>query len=331
MPDDTFRALVLDQPPEEGSVSVRDVSPAELPDGNVLVRVEYSDVNYKDGLAVTGKGKVIRSYPMVPGVDLAGTVEESSSERYRPGDRVIATGWFLGERHWGGYSQMARLRDAWLVPLPSGLSTRDAMAIGTAGLTAMLCVVALEEWGVERDGDVVVTGASGGVGSCAVAILAHLGYRVVASTGRNEEHPYLTSLGAHEVIDRSVLATPSSRPLESQRWAGAVDAVGGDTLAGLIRTMRNGAAIAACGNAGGADLHTSVYPFILRGVALLGVESVTVSEERRRLAWERLATHLPRERLDEMARIVPLEEVPAVCREIVAGKVRGRIVVDVNA
>ena len=331
MPEDTFRALVLERPPEESAPSIRDVSRTELPEGNVLVRVEYSDVNYKDGLAVTGKGKVIRSYPMVPGIDLAGTVEESASDRYRPGDRVIATGWYLGERHWGGYSQMARLSDGWLVPLPDGLSTGDAMAIGTAGLTAMLCVMALEDWGLTRDGDVVVTGAAGGVGSCAVAILSHLGYRVVASTGRSEERAYLTDLGAQDIVDRAVLASPSSRPLESQRWAGAVDAVGGDTLAGLIRTMKNGAGIAACGNAGGADLHTTVYPFILRGVGLLGVESVTVPEERRRVAWGRLATDLPRERLVEMTRVVPLDGVPQICEEIVAGRVRGRVVVDVNA
>lgn len=331
MPSESFNALVLTQ--DEGQVrsEVRRLTVDALPDENVLVRVAFSDVNYKDGLAVTGAGKVVRSYPMVPGIDLVGTVEDSASSHYAPGDQVIVTGWRMGEDHWGGYTQLERVRDEWIVPLPAGLAPRVAMAIGTAGLTAMLSVMALEHAGLAPRSSVVVTGASGGVGSMAVALLAHLGYEVVASTGRVHERDYLRSLGASEIVDRAELATPSSRPLESGRWDGAIDSVGGQTLAGLLRTMRPHSAIAVCGNAGGAELNTTVFPFILRGVSLLGIDSNMAPTEQRRKAWERLAVELPSTGLEQMTQVVSLAHVPAICRQIIQGQVRGRVVVDVNA
>lgn len=328
---DTFRALVLEQ--QDGTLvsSVRDLGTGALPEGDVLVEVAYSSLNYKDGLAITGTGKIIRSFPMVPGIDLAGTVRESRSPDYQPGDQVVLTGWGVGERHWGGHSQMARLKSGWLVPLPEGLSAKRAMAIGTAGFTAMLCVMALEDHGVKPGGrEVLVTGAAGGVGSVAVAVLARLGYSVVASTGRAETHEYLSNLGASEFLDRGVLAGPG-KPMETERWAGAVDTVGGETLAGVIRSLVYGGSVAACGNAGGAGLTTTVFPFILRGVNLLGIDSVMCPQERRRAAWARLARDLPADKLDAMTQTVALGDLPDASREIVAGRVRGRIVVDVNA
>lgn len=331
MSSESFKALVLTRADDSVVPEIRRLTIDDLPDENVLVRVAYSDVNYKDGLAVTGTGKVVRSYPMVPGIDLVGTVAESRSSRYAAGDQIIVTGWRLGEDHWGGYAQLERVRDEWIVPLPAGLEPRDAMAIGTAGLTAMLSVMALEHAGLARGSTVVVTGATGGVGSTAVALLSHLGYQVVASTGRVQEHEYLQSLGASQIIERAELAEPSSRPLESGRWDGAVDTVGGQTLAGLLRTMRPHSAIAVCGNAGGAELNTTVFPFILRGVSLLGIDSNMAPADVRRRAWERLATELPRDLLNEMTQVIPLEKVPDVCRDIVQGHVRGRTVVDVNA
>lgn len=326
-----FKALVLTEQDGAIDAAIRELGADELPEGDVLVRVAYSSLNYKDGLAVTGKARVVRSYPMVPGIDLAGTVVESSSSNYKPGDKVIGTGWEMGERRWGGYLQYARVDAEHLVPLPQSMSLRDAMGIGTAGLTAMLAVIALERNGLQRaGGQVVVTGATGGVGSIAVAVLAYLGYSTVASTGSATAHDYLRELGAGEIIDRDVLAAPSSKPLERERWAGAIDAVGGDTLAGLLRTTARGGAIAACGNAGGVDLHTTVLPFILRGIALLGIDSNLCPRERRNEAWERLAYVLPIGILHRMMTVVPLQDVPRVSKEILQGKIQGRVVVDLD-
>lgn len=331
MAEGPFQALVLEQVEGAVQASLKALTPEQLPPGDVLVSVSYSSLNYKDGLAVTNKGKVVRGYPMVPGIDLAGTVVESASPGFRPGDAVVLTGWGVGERHWGGFAQMARLKADWLLPLPAGITPMQAMAIGTAGLTAMLSVMALEEHGLRPDaGEVVVTGAAGGVGSLAVAILAHLGYRVVASTGRAELAGYLQELGAQRIIDRSVLATPSNRPLESEQWAGAVDTVGGDTLAGLLRAMAYGRSVAACGLAGGNALNTTVFPFILRGVNLLGIDSVYCPNDRRRAAWARLATDLPAGLLEQMTQVAPLSQVPALSHQILQGQVRGRVVIDVN-
>ncbi len=321
----TFKALVV----ESGDpyvAQIRQVRLEELPQGEVLVRVAYSSLNYKDGLAITGAGKVIRSFPMVPGIDLAGTVVESASPEYKPGDAVVLTGWGLGERHWGGLAELARVPAGWLVPLPEGLTLQQAMGIGTAGLTAMLAVMALEAHGLDKSREVLVTGAAGGVGSLATAILAHLGYRVVAATGRLSEEGYLRSLGAAEVLERSLLAAPA-RPLESERFGGAVDTVGGAVLAGVLPRMAYGASVAACGNAGGAKLETTVFPFILRGVNLLGIDSVMCPREKRLLAWQRLARELPKPLLEATLKTVPLEEVPALAQAILQGQVRGRVVV----
>ena len=331
MANDTFKALVLKQEDGKTTHVIEHVNIDALPDGDVLVAVAYSSLNYKDGLAITGKGKIVRRFPMVPGVDLAGTVDASDSAEFKAGERVVATGWGIGEGHWGGYAQKARLKSKWLTRLPTNLSLEQAMAIGTAGLTAMLCVIALEEHGLKPGADpVLVTGAAGGVGSVAVAVLAKLGYPVTASTGRAETHDYLRSLGAKEIIDRATLArTP--KPLESETWAGAIDTVGGQTLATVLAQMRYGSAVAACGLAGGADLPTAVFPFILRGVALLGVDSVMCPAARRQAAWDRLGTDLPLGKLAAMTSIVKLSEVPALADSILKGQVRGRVVVDVSA
>lgn len=327
-----FNALVLDKTDDDVAADVRALEEAQLPEGDVLVRVVYSSLNYKDGLAVTGKGKVIRGdYPFVPGIDLAGTVETSESGDYAPGDEVIVTGWGIGEETWGGYAQKQRVRSEWLVPLPEGMAMKEAMAIGTAGFTAMLAAMALEEHGVRPDaGEVVVTGASGGVGSMAVAILGRLGYDVVASTGSEAAHAYLHHLGAARIMGREALGEGPRRPLDSARWAGGIDAVGGRTLAALLsQTARHGA-VAACGLAGGSDLHTTVFPFILRGVNLLGIDSVQCPADVRREAWHRLARDLPKEMLEVITQTIPLGDVPRVSEEILEGNVRGRVVVDVN-
>lgn len=327
----TFKALVLTERDGAVDATIRDLHRDELPEGDVLVRVAYSSLNYKDGLAVTGKARVVRSYPMVPGIDLAGTVVECSSPQYKAGDKVIGTGWEMGERHWGGYTQYERVDAGRLVPLPESMSLQDSMGVGTAGFTAMLAVMALERHGLQPDGrEVVVTGATGGVGSIAVAVLAYLGYNTVASTGSAEAHDYLKELGASEIIDRDVLAISSSKPLERERWAGAIDAVGGDTLAGLLRATARDGAIAACGNAGGVALNTTVLPFILRGVALLGIDSNLCPYDRRKEAWERLASVLPRALLHRMMTVVPLEDVPKVSEEILQGNIQGRVVVDLE-
>ena len=332
MADDGFTAVVLNESDGKVSAALERLDMQALPEGDVTVRVAYSSFNYKDGLVLGGLGRLVRTYPHVPGIDLVGTVEASDSPAYKPGDDVLSTGWFVGERHWGGYAQMARLKSDWLVPLPEGLDARRAMAIGTAGLTAMLCIMALEDQGLTPDnGDVLVTGAAGGVGSVAVAVLANLGYRVAASTGRPETHDYLRSLGASELVDRADLATPSGKPLEAEHWAGAVDSVGGETLASVLRAMCYGGSVAACGLAGGAGLPATVIPFILRAVNLLGVESVQCPAARRRVAWARLAQDLPLDKLDAMTKVVPLRAVVDLAPKILAGQVRGRVVVDVNA
>ncbi len=327
-----FRALVVEEQDGKVSSQVKTVAPDALPPDDVLIAVEYSDLNYKDGLALTGRNKVVRSYPMVPGIDLVGRVEQSDSPDWKPGDRVVSTGWGVGESHWGGYAERARLKSEWLVRVPDALSSQHAMTIGTAGFTAMLCIMALEEHGLAPDkGDVVVTGATGGVGGMAVALLDRLGYRVVAATGKADAADYLRTLGASDVLDRAELAAPGG-PMGSARWAGAVDTVGGQVLAGVIRTLKSDASVAACGNAGGFDLPTSVLPFILRGVNLLGINSLPTPIERRRVAWARLAKLLPAESLDRMtARVAPLADLPTLADEILQGRVRGRVVVDVNA
>ncbi|MBP1467858.1 oxidoreductase [Candidatus Chloroploca sp. M-50] len=331
MSNESFRALVVEDDAGTRRVELRDMQVADLPPGEVLVKVAYSTLNYKDGLAVTGKGKVLRVNPMAPGIDFAGTVVESQSSAYKPGDEVVLTGWGVGERHWGGFSQFNRVKAGWLVPLPKGLTLQQAMAIGTAGFTAMLCVLALERHGLTNDGrEVVVTGAAGGVGSVAVALLARAGYKVVASTGRPEEADYLRDLGAADILDRSFFTNPG-RPLESERWAGAVDTVGGPTLGGIFRTVASHGVVAACGNAGGVEFTSSVFPFILRSVKLVGVESVMVPLPERLAAWERLARDLPTNLIDRMTSVIPLAAVPEYSETITQAQVRGRIVVDVQA
>jgi acrylyl-CoA reductase (NADPH) len=331
MTSETFRALVVDQNEGATTAEIRQLTASDLPIGDVTVAVRYSSLNYKDGLAVTGTARVLRSFPMVPGIDLAGEVQASESDAYRPGDRVVLTGWGIGERHWGGYTQLNRVRSEWLVPLPGGLDLKQSMAIGTAGFTAMLCVLALEDAGLAPgEREVLVTGAAGGVGSVAVALLAAAGYRVAASTGRPEAHEYLRALGASSIVPREELSAPG-RPLEGERWLGAIDTVGGDTLAGVLRSTAYWGAVAACGNAGGAQLNTTVFPFILRGVRLLGVESVLCPPQRRQAAWERLARDLQPAILDELTQVVSLARIPELSRQIIAGQVRGRVVVDLGA
>lgn len=324
----TFKALVVESG-DPYTAQIRQARLDELPPGEVLVRVAYSSLNYKDGLAITGAGKVIRNFPMVPGIDLAGTVLESASPEYKPGDPVILTGWGVGERHWGGLSELARVRAEWLVPLPEGLTLKQAMGIGTAGFTAMLAVMALEAHSIDPAREVLVTGAAGGVGSLAVALLAQRGYRVVASTGRLSEEAYLKSLGASEILDRAVLSAPG-KPLESERFGGAVDTVGGAVLAGVLPRMAYGGSVAACGNAGGVKLETTVFPFILRGVNLLGIDSVMCPKEKRLLAWQRLARELPKPLLEATLQTASLEEVPVLAQAILQGRVRGRVVVKLD-
>ena len=327
----TYKALVLNQDAGGFSAGIQQLAPEAFPAGEVLIRVAYSSLNYKDGLAVTGKPGVVRKWPMVPGVDLAGVVEESASAEFQKGDEVVVTGCGTSETMWGGYAQLARLDARFIVPLPHGITLKQAMGVGTAGVTAMQCVMELERHGLKPGGkEVVVTGAGGGVGSVAVAILAKLGFKVVASSGRAELAEYLKSLGACEIIDRATLAAPSKKPMEAERWAGAVDSVGGETLAGVIRSLSSGGSVAACGLAGGASLNTSVFPFILRGVNLLGIDSVRVPNSQRRAVWERLGRDLPMELLDSMIEVHPLEEYQALGERILAGQTRGRVVIDVN-
>jgi acrylyl-CoA reductase (NADPH) len=322
----TFQALVLDEKP-----SFRELPVDALPPGDVLVSVAWSSLNYKDALAVTGRGKIVRKFPMVAGIDLAGTVEESLSPKFKKGDQILVTGCGIGEETWGGYAQLARVKAEWVVPVPKGLSLKQAMALGTAGFTAMLCVMALEDHGLKPgDGDVVVTGAAGGVGSVAVAVLSKLGHTVVASTGRKELENYLKSLGAKRIVDRGVFTSPADKPLGSQRWAGAVDTVGGETLASIIRSLVYGRSVAACGLAGGAALNTTVYPFILRGVNLLGINSSVCPYERRLKSWTRLARELPLDLLDSMTQSAGLKDIPKLSEQMLDGKIRGRTVIEVK-
>ncbi|MYA89078.1 MAG: oxidoreductase [Boseongicola sp. SB0662_bin_57] len=328
-----MRALVVERN-EEGqtSASVQEIDEDRLPEGDVTVAVEYSTLNYKDGLCIGPGGGVVRTYPHVPGVDFAGTVETSGDSRYSPGDKVVLTGWRVGEVHWGGYAEKARIKADWLVPLPEGLSPRQAMAVGTAGLTAMLAVVALEDHGLAPgNGEFLVTGAAGGVGSVATAILAHLGYDVAAVTGRPETAGYLTSLGASRIVPRKELAETVKKPLETETWAGCVDAVGGAMLARILGQMKYGTSVAAVGLAAGAAVPATIIPFLLRGVNLLGIESVMQPTENRLRAWERIARDLPMSKLDEMVQMASLEDLPQLGADILKGKVKGRVVVDIGA
>jgi putative YhdH/YhfP family quinone oxidoreductase len=322
----SFPAIVATGP---GPASPQQLTDGDLPEGDVTVAVSHSSLNYKDGLAVTGRAKIARSFPMVCGVDLAGTVEASDSPDWNPGDEVVVTGWGLSETHPGGFTRRQRVRSEWLIRRPPGMSLSQTMAVGTAGLTAMLCVVALERAGLtaEVHGEVLVTGAGGGVGSVAVAVLAGLGYRVAASTGRPEVHDYLRSLGASTLVDRAELAT-AGRPLDKERWAAAVDTVGSQTLATVLAQIRYRGAVAACGLAGGNDLPTTVLPFILRNVSLLGVDSVSCPTPERTHAWERLGRDLPLAVLDAITTVEPLSRVPTLAEDILAGHTRGRVVID---
>jgi acrylyl-CoA reductase (NADPH) len=325
----TFRAIRIDKAEKGTTAALTQFDEADLMDGDVTVRVEWSTVNYKDGLAVTGKAPVVRRFPMIAGIDFAGTVEASSHPAWKPGDKVICNGWGMGETWLGAYAEKARVKGDWLVRLPDGMSARDAMAIGTAGYTAMLSVLALEKHGLKpADGPVVVTGAAGGVGSVAIAVLSKLGYHVIASTGRLSETGYLNDLGAAEVIDRNELSGPA-KPLAKERWAAGIDSVGSTTLANLLSMTKYGGAVAACGLAAGMDLPSSVAPFILRGVSLLGIESVMCPIALRKVAWSRLAGDLDRNKLAEITHEIGLDEVIAAGAKILAGGVRGRIVVKI--
>ena len=325
----TFKAIRIDKAEKGTTAALTQFDEAELMEGDVTVRVEYSTLNFKDGLAVTGKAPVVRRFPMIAGIDFAGTVEQSSHPAWKAGDKVICTGWGMGETHLGAYAEKARVKGDWLVPLPQGMSTRHAMAIGTAGLTAMLAVLALEKHGlIPKDGPIVVTGAAGGVGSVATAVLSKLGFHVIASTGRMAEADYLKSVGAAEVIDRAELSGPA-KPLAKERWAGGIDSVGSTTLANLLSMTKYRGAVAACGLAAGMDLPSSVAPFILRGVCLLGIDSVMCPIELRRAAWSRLVGDLDPGKLTEITHEIGLDEVIGAGAKILAGQVRGRIVVKI--
>ena len=325
-----FKAVLIEKDDAGYRASVQTLDDAALPEGNVSVRVSHSTLNYKDALAITGQGPVVRKFPMVPGIDLAGVVEASCHPDYQPGDAVLLNGWGVGESHWGGLAQQARLNGDWLIPLPAGLTAQQAMAIGTAGYTAMLCVMTLERYGVQpKDGEVLVTGAAGGVGSVAVALLSQLGYRVTAMTGRLQDADYLRALGATEVIERGPYTEPG-KPLAKERWAGAVDTVGSHTLANVCASTKYRGAVAACGLAQGMDFPSSVAPFILRGVTLAGVDSVMAPRAERLEAWRRLAQDLDVARLELMTHEIGLGETVATAAALLEGKVRGRVVVDVN-
>jgi len=325
-----FKAILIDKTTTAHEAKLIDLDDTQLPEGDVLVRVEFSSLNYKDALAITGRAPVVRHFPMVPGIDLAGTVEHSSHPDWKPGDQVILNGWGIGETHWGGFAQKARVNGDWLVALPAGLSTRQAMAIGTAGYTAMLSALALENHGIKPgDGPILVTGASGGVGSVAIVLLARLGYEVIASTGRPDEAEYLKSLGAAGIMEREQLATPG-KPLQKERWAGAVDAVGGHTLANVCATTRYRGAVTACGLAGGMDFPVTVAPFILRGVTLYGIDSVMAPKTLRMTAWSRLAQHLDLRTLAAMTTEITLHDAIGAAPDLLKGKLRGRTLIDVD-
>jgi acrylyl-CoA reductase (NADPH) len=326
-----MKAILITKEDDNYQANLTDITEEQLPEGNVTVKVDYSTINYKEGLAITGKSPVVRKFPLVPGIDLSGTVEVSTHADYKAGDKVVLNGWGVGEVHSGGLAEKARLNGDWLVPLPDAFSSKQAMAIGTAGYTAMLCVMALEKNGVQpEDGEILVTGAAGGVGSVAISILSKLGYTVIASTGRPEEADYLKSLGASDIIDRNELSSPG-RPMGKERWAGAVDTVGSHTLANICATMKYGGTVAACGLAQGMDLPASVAPFILRGVILHGVDSVYCPKEKRIEAWNRLASDLDTSHIDLITNEVPLSEAIATAEQILDGKIRGRTIVNVNA
>ncbi len=326
-----FKAVVIEKDEAGYRANVKDVDESELPEGDVTVRVSHSTLNYKDGLAITGRGPVVRKFPMVPGIDLVGTVEETSHPLYRVGDVVLLNGWGVGEGHWGGLAQKARLKGDWLVPLPSQFSPQQAMAIGTAGYTAMLCVLALERHGVTPDkGEILVTGAAGGVGSVAVAIFAKLGYTVVGVSGRPAESDYIKSLGASEVLERSAFAS-AGKPLGRERWAGAVDVVGSHTLANVCAATKYRGVVAACGLAGGMDFPATVAPFILRGVTLVGIDSVMCPRPERLVAWQRLGTDLDTSKLNLIANEIGLADAIPMAARLLDGQVRGRVIVDVNA
>jgi acrylyl-CoA reductase (NADPH) len=327
-----FKALMVRKDEESGktSAAVEEIGLEDLPQAEVTVSVEYSTVNYKDGLCIGPGGGLVRKYPHVPGIDLAGTVEASEDDRYKPGDKVVLTGWRVGEAHWGGYSQKARVKADWLVPLPEGLDTRQAMAVGTAGFTAMLAVMALEDHGI-KPGPVLVTGAAGGVGSVATAILAAMGHKVAAVTGRPEQAAYLESLGATQIVARDEINETVKRPLESETWGGCVDAVGGPMLARVLGQMEYGASVAAVGLAGGANLPATVIPFLLRGVNLLGIDSVMQPYDNRVRAWQRIAKDLPMDKLEAMVTPATLSDLPGLGADILKGQVKGRVVVDVAA
>ncbi|MEZ5856159.1 MAG: MDR family oxidoreductase [Hyphomicrobiaceae bacterium] len=327
-----FNAFVLSKGEKGQQLAWQSFSENDLMEGDVTVRVSHSTINYKDGLALTGKAPVVRRWPMIPGIDFAGEVTQSSHAAFKPGDRVVLNGWGLGETHLGGYAQVARVKGDWLVPLPSAFTPGQAMAIGTAGYTAMVCVLALEKNGVTpASGSVLVTGAAGGVGSVAVALLAHLGHEVIASTGRAEEADYLKGLGAKEIIDRAELGANPARPLAKERWAGVVDVAGSHTLANAIASTRYGGCVAACGLAQGMDLVSSVAPFILRGITLAGIDSVMAPKPVRLAAWERLARDLDVAALDRMTVTRPIADAPGLAPDILAGKVRGRVVLEIGA
>jgi acrylyl-CoA reductase (NADPH) len=326
-----FKALMVDNSSGGISAAVVDLDEARLPAGNVIIDVEYSTVNYKDGLVITGGGGLVKQYPHVPGIDFSGSVRSSEDGRFKPGDKVILTGWRVGELRWGGLARKAAVNADWLVPLPPALSARQAMAVGTAGFTAMLAVMALEAHGITPEsGEVLVTGAAGGVGSIATVLLARRGFKVAASTGRVETHDYLRHLGASTIIERAALSEPSKRPLESERWAGCIDSVGGHTLARVLAQLKYGGSAAAVGLAGGSTLEHTVLPFILRGVNLLGIDSVMCPMPQRLAAWKRIATDLPMDLLETLTETVALADVPQLASKILQGQVRGRVVVDVN-
>jgi len=325
-----FKGILITKDDAGYKAALQTIDPTVLPEGDVTVQVEWSTLNYKDGLAITGKSPVVRRFPMVPGIDFAGTVTESTNPAWKTGDKVILNGWGVGETHCGGLAEVARVKGQWLVPLPKSFTTRQAMAIGTAGYTAMLCVLALEKHGIKpQDGEILVTGANGGVGSVAIALLAKLGYSVVASTGRLHEDEFLKSLGANLVIDRAELSAPG-KAIGKERWAGVIDTVGSHTLANACATTKYRGAVAACGLAGGMDFPSNVAPFILRGVTLYGIDSVMAPLSVRQEAWQRLASDLDPTKLDAMTREIGLSEVIVMGAELLEGKVRGRVVVDVN-
>jgi len=328
-----FTALVLEQD-EEGKVSnsIQTLDNDRLPEGDVTVAVKYSTLNYKDGMIVNGLGRLVRDYPHVPGIDFAGVVEDSASPDYKPGDEVILTGWRVGEIHWGGFSTRARVKSDWLVPLPDGLSLQQSMAIGTAGFTAMLAIMTLEEHGLttENEKDVLITGAAGGVGSIATAILGNLGYKVAAATGREETHAYLKGLGATTIVGREELQEKPRGPLSGEKWAGCIDSVGGEMLGNVLPSIAYWGTVASVGNAGGIEFSSNVLPFLLRGINLCGIDSNTCPKSRRLVAWDRLARELPLDKLDGMSNVAALAELPDLAGKILRGQVQGRTVVDVN-